>query len=132
MDKIEGFRKYIDLAERVELDYKHPKGRSPELFEMYLPYALALGVEQQWGEQFADVLNKIHGDATRQQRGRYYPSWYSGGNWNVNNIGGFTSSLGGSFTGAISSSSTAPGSSSGGGGGGFSGGGGGGGGGGGW
>jgi len=132
MDKMEGFKKYIDLAERLELDYKHPRGRSPELFEMYLPYALALGVEQQWGEQFADVLRDIRADEAGQTRGRYSPSWYSGRNWNVTDVGGFTSSLGGSFTGAISSSSTAPGSSSGGGGGGFSGGGGGGGGGGGW
>ncbi len=49
LDKIEGFKQYIDIAERHELDFKHPKGRSPELFEEYLPYALALGVEQQWG-----------------------------------------------------------------------------------
>ena len=132
MDKIDGFRKYIDLAERVELDYKYPKGRSPELFELYLPYALALGLEQQWGEQFADVLRKIHNDQPGRTPGRYYPAWYSGNHWNLTNIGGFTTSLGGSFTSAISSSSTAPGSSSGGGGGGFSGGGGGGGGGGGW
>jgi uncharacterized membrane protein len=128
MDKIAGFRKYIDLAERLELDYKHPQGRSPELFEMYLPYALALGLEQQWGAQFADVLKDIRGDDPGQTRGRYYPSWYSGGNWKVTNISGFTASLGGSFTGAISASSTAPGSSPGGGGGGSSGGGGGGGG----
>jgi len=132
MDKIDGFRKYIDLAERMELDYKYPKGRSPELFEMYLPYALALGLEQQWGEQFADVLKDIHSDEPGRTSGRYYPSWYSGNNWNIANVGSFTSSLGGAFSSAISSSSTAPGSSSGGGGGGSSGGGGGGGGGGGW
>lgn len=44
LDKIEGFKQYIDIAERHELDFKHPKGRSPELFEEYLPYALALEV----------------------------------------------------------------------------------------
>ena len=127
LDKVEGFRNYIDLAEKHELDYRHPKGRCPELFEAYLPYALALGVEQQWGEQFADVLA-----AARTTEGTYSPSWYHGTRWNSANISGFTSSLGSSFSSAISSSSTAPGSSSGGGGGGSSGGGGGGGGGGGW
>ena len=125
LDKIEGFKQYIDIAERQELDFKHPKGRSPELFEQYLPYALALGVEQQWGESFADVL------AEAQAKG-YSPAWYHGRHWNHANVGQFTSSLGSSFTSAISSSSTAPGSSSGSGGGGSSGGGGGGGGGGGW
>jgi len=127
LDKIEGFKQYIDIAERHELDFKHPKGRSPELFEEYLPYALALGVEQQWGESFADVLAQAQASS-----GGYSPSWYRGTHWDHSNIGNFTISLGSSFTSAIASSSTAPGSSSGSGGGGSSGGGGGGGGGGGW
>jgi uncharacterized membrane protein YgcG len=127
LDKIVGFRRYIDLAEKQDLDYRYPKGRCPELFEAYLPYALALGVEQKWGEQFADVLVKASTDGTA-----YHPAWYSGPSWDNNHIGSFSSSLGSSFAGAIASSATAPGSSSGGGGGGFSGGGGGGGGGGGW
>ena len=127
LDKAEGFRNYIELAEKHELDYRHPKGRCPELFEAYLPYALALGVEQQWAKQFADILA-----TARTAEGAYSPSWYRGTRWSNTNIGGFTSSLGSSFSNAISSSSTAPGSSSGGGGGGSSGGGGGGGGGGGW
>ena len=127
LDKIEGFKQYIDIAERYELNFKHPKGRSPELFEAYLPYALALGVEQQWGESFAEVLAQA-----QTSNGGYSPLWYHGTHWNNANIGGFTSSLGSSFTSAIASSSTAPGSSSGSGGGGSSGGGGGGGGGGGW
>ena len=127
LDKITGFKQYIDIAERHELDFKHPKGRSPELFEEYLPYALALGVEQQWGESFADVLAQAQAAS-----GGYSPTWYHGTHWNNTNIGSFTDSLGSSFTSAIASSSTAPGSSSGSGGGGSSGGGGGGGGGGGW
>jgi len=127
LDKIEGFKQYIDIAERHELDFKHPKGKSPELFEEYLPYALALGVEQQWGESFADVLAQAQASS-----GGYSPTWYHGTHWNNANIGNFTGSLGSSFTSAIASSSTAPGSSSGSGGGGSSGGGGGGGGGGGW
>ena len=121
LDKIAGFKQYIDIAERHELDFKHPKGKSPELFEEYLPYALALGVEQQWGESFADVLAQAQASS-----GGYSPTWYHGSHWNNSNIGNFTSSLGSSFTNAIASSSRAPGSSSGSGGGGSSGGGGGG------
>ena len=108
LDKIEGFKQYIDIAERHELDFKHPKGRSPELFEEYLPFALALDVEQQWGESFADVLAQA-----QASNSGYSPSWYHGTHWNNSNIGSFTSSLGSSFTSAIASSSTAPGSSSG-------------------
>ncbi len=127
LDKIEGFREYINLAEKHELDYKHPKGKCPELFEQYLPYALALNVEDSWARQFASVLQHAKpGDQT------YSPGWYHGGRWESTNLSGFTSSLNSSFSSAIASSSTAPGSSSGSSGGGFSGGGGGGGGGGGW
>ena len=128
LDQIEGFKQYIDLAEKHELDFKHPRGRCPELFEEYLPYALALGIEQQWGQQFAGVL----ASAQTPESNAYSPSWYRGSHWNISDIGDFTGSLGSTFTSAIASSSTAPGSSSGSGGGGFSGGGGGGGGGGGW
>ncbi len=126
LDKVEGFKNYIELAEKHDLDYRYPKGRCPELFELYLPYALALGIEQQWGEQFADVL------AAANTEGRTYsPGWYHGHD-HITNLGDFSSSFTSSFNQAISSSSTAPGSSSGSGGGGSSGGGGGGGGGGGW
>jgi len=123
LDKIEGFRRYIEVAEKQELELRHPDGRCPELFESYLPYALALGIEQTWAEKFADILVKISADGAHS----YHPRWYSGPSWDDNHIGDFTSSLGNNFTTAISSSSTAPGSSSGGGGGGSSGGGGGGG-----
>ncbi len=124
MDQIEGFKLYLSVAEKERLEALNPPDKTPELFEKYLPFALALGVENQWGEQFADVL------AAAAVSGNYSPNWYSGNSWHTHGPSGLSSSLGGSFSGAISSSSTAPGSSSGGGG--FSGGGGGGGGGGGW
>ncbi|MBN1793330.1 MAG: DUF2207 domain-containing protein [Candidatus Omnitrophica bacterium] len=127
MDKIEGFKMYLLVAEKERLNLLTPPERTPELFEKFLPYALALDVEQAWAEQFADVLARAgaHGE-------EYRPGWYSGHAWNRFNPGGFVSGLGSSFSSAVSSASTPPGSSSGGGGGGFSGGGGGGGGGGGW
>ena len=126
LDKTEGFKKYLQVAEQEDLNLKYPPRKTPELFEAYLPYALALGVENQWAEQFTDVFN------TKDTNGAYTPTWYSGNNWNNNNLTSFTNSVGSSLNSAISSSSKAPGSSSGSGGGGSSGGGGGGGGGGGW
>ena len=126
MDKIEGFRRYIEIAEKQELDYRYAQARTPELFEQFLPYALALGVEQAWAEQFSGVFQKTQGT------NHYSPSWYHGQHWNPDNLSGFSSSLGSGFSSAIASALIAPGSSSGSGGGGFSGGGGGGGGGGGW
>jgi uncharacterized membrane protein len=135
LDQIEGFKMYLSVAEKDRLNLENPPERTPELFEMFLPYALALGVEQKWSEQFADVLAAA-GQGPHQTR--YSPVWYQGDSWNQFGATSFAGALGGSLAGAISSASTAPGSSSGGdgggggGGGGSSGGGGGGGGGGGW
>jgi hypothetical protein len=127
LDEMLGFRDYLEIAEKDEMNLRNPPEKTPQLFEAYLPFALALGVEQDWAEKFASVLDAIRG---RDGRG-YQPDWYSG-DWDSSNIAGNVGSVTGGLGSAISSSVTPPGSSSGGGGGGFSGGGGGGGGGGGW
>ncbi len=127
LDRIEGFKLYLSVAEKDELNFKHPPEKTPELFEQYLPYAIALGVEQKWGERFSEVLSRA-----MVGEDHYQPGWYRGTSWNHNSLSSFTSSMGSAMSSAVSSSSTAPGSSSGSSGGGFSGGGGGGGGGGGW
>jgi len=126
MDQIDGFKLFLSVAEKDRLNFLNPPDRTPELFERFLPYALALDVEQEWSEQFASIL------AEAANGGNYRPAWYSGHNWQSWNTAGFASNLGSSLPGAISSASTAQGSSSGSGGGGSSGGGGGGGGGSGW
>jgi uncharacterized membrane protein YgcG len=127
MDQIEGFKLYLSVAEKDRLNLLNPPVKTPELFEKYLPYALALDVENAWSEQFSEVLAQA-GTETQP----YTPIWYSGSSWDRFNTSQFSDSLGSSFASAISSSSSAPGSSSGSGGGGSSGGGGGGGGGSGW
>jgi len=125
MDDIEGFKMYLGTAEQDSLNFARRINKTPELFEKFLPYALAMDVENEWAEQFSEVLAKA-------AAGGYQPGWYTGSAWSVGAAAGFAASFGGSFSGALSSACTAPGSSSGGGGGGSSGGGGGGGGGGGW
>lgn len=124
-DEIAGFKLFLTVTEKDRLAFHNPPERTPELFEKMLPYALALGVEHQWAEQFAATFAKL-----RDAGVKYSPLWYHGV------IGSFTpsafaSSIGSSFAGVVASSSTPPGSSSGSSGG-SSGGGGGGGGGGGW
>ncbi len=127
LDEMEGFKEFLQIAEKDELNLRNPPEKTPALFESYLPFALALGVDQQWSERFARILAGL-----RSPDGSpYHPSWYHG-SWNGMNLSSATSSLSSGLGRAISSSVSAPGSSSGGGGGGSSGGGGGGGGGGGW
>jgi len=127
MDDAAGFREYLEIAEKDEMNLRNPPDKTPQLFERYLPFALALGVEQQWAERFTRIFAGLKGPNNSD----WQPSWYNG-TWNSFNLGSTTSSLSSGLSSAIRSSATPPGSSSGSGGGGFSGGGGGGGGGGGW
>jgi uncharacterized membrane protein YgcG len=125
LDRVEGFRLYLTVAEKDRLETVTPPEKTVATFERFLPYALALGVENSWAEYFSGVLN-VPGPSGST----YSPRWYTGSSWSSMGASGFASSFGNSFASAVSSSSTAPGRGSGGGG--SSGGGGGGGGGGGW
>ena len=127
MDRIEGFRNYLDTAEQDRLDQMRSPRLTPEVFEAFLPYAYALGVENNWCQRFAREMPR---DA--RQQGAYHPAWYHGRFHGASALHHLGDSFSSSFSSAIASASTPPGSSSGSGGGGFSGGGGGGGGGGGW
>jgi uncharacterized membrane protein len=127
MDNIEGFRMFLSTADEKRFDTMAPPKKSLELYEKYLPFAIALGCEIEWGQQFEDIINTAYlgGAAVASSFSHSFS----------NDSKSFSSSFASSFSGAISSASTPPSSSSGGGssfGGGSSGGGGGGGGGGGW
>jgi len=127
MDKIDGLKMYLNVAEKDELRVaKLPQKKISE-FEKFLPYAFAFDIENKWSEYFAETIS-----AAQAQPGGYTPYWYYGSNILLFSNAGFMNSFGSSLNSAISSASVAPGSRSYGGGGGFSGGGGGGGGGGGW
>ena len=121
LDQVEGFKMFLGAVDKDRLATLAATEQTPAVFEKYLPYAVALGVEQAWAGRFADVL----------ERSKYSPAWCSDGSW-AGNAGLMAASLSNSMSTAIASSAGSPGSSSGFGGGGSSGGGGGGGGGGGW
>lgn len=122
-DAIEGFRHYLGIAEEHRLDILHPPEKTPELFERYLPYAVALDVENAWAAKFAGVLATAGATAA-------VAHWYATSS--NRDVGSLVEQLGSSLSQTVASASTAPGSSSGSSGVGSSGGGGGGGGGSGW
>jgi hypothetical protein len=112
MDQIEGLRLFLITAGTGGEDGGNA-GESPsftpELFERLLPYALALNVEKIWGEKFAAALAAMpHGDESD-----FSPAWYSGPNWNLNTASAFLTSLGSSFSSALSWSTSGAGSNSG-------------------
>ncbi len=116
MDEIEGFKMYLDTAEQDRLDRMHSPLITPEVFETFLPFAYALGVENNWCNRFAREMP----EEVRRQAG-YHPRWYSGNFQGVDALNHLGDNFGSSFSSAISSASSPPGSSSGSGGG-FSGG----------
>lgn len=129
MDDIEGFRMFLSTADAQRFDAMAPPKKTLELYEQFLPFAIALNCENAWGEQFKDIIDTAYLDPETTSS---FASTFSRDSNSMNTIG---SSFASSFSGAIASASTPPSSSSGGGssfGGGSSGGGGGGGGGGGW
>jgi uncharacterized membrane protein YgcG len=118
LERVLGFGEFL---ERVDKERFEAIERTPELFERYLPYAMAFGVEQKWAKGFRDLLTQP-------------PAWYSGVNAAAFNAGSFSRSLSTMSERTASTMSSSPRTSSGSGfgGGGSSGGGGGGGGGGGF
>ncbi len=118
-----GFKMYLSAAEEKQLQHFNPPTMTPEVFEKYLPYAIAFKVEEVWGERFQSMISRALVDPN------YRPGWYSG---SILNYGSFAHHMNSSLSSSVQSSSTPPSKSGGSGGGGSSGGGGGGGGGGGW
>lgn len=131
MDQIDGFRMYLDTAEKNRLNINDEPPMTVERFEAILPYAIALGVEEPWSDHFEGELAR---NAVEGASGTYQPRFYSGSSWT--GTGNFSRAVA-TTAGAVSAAMVAaqPSRSSGSGfsgGGGSSGGGGGGGGGGGW
>lgn len=135
MDQIEGFKMYLETAEKNRLNYvdKGEPQMTVKRFESILPFAIALAVEKPWSQRFeADLARNAVAGVTAG----YSPLWYTGGNWSdsTSGISNTVSNMSSAMTAAMIAAqpSTSSGSGFSGGGGGGSGGGGGGGGGGGW
>ncbi|WP_299811204.1 DUF2207 domain-containing protein [uncultured Roseibium sp.] len=129
LDKIEGLKLYLTVAEKERLNMADAPDMSTGHFEELLPYAVALGVEKPWAKAFEGWLATAAGAAAAAS---YHPNWYSGRTFDARHVSDSIGSTASSMAGSFRSSLPAPKSSSSGSSGGFSGGGGGGGGGGGW
>lgn len=130
LDELLGFRMYLSTAEEKRFDKLNPPEKNLELFERFLPYAVALDCQHEWANKFEDILNKAIADKS------YQPSYFNSNDMNDSfSFSSISDSFSSGLSSTIASSSSAPSDSSdsgGSSGGGSSGGGGGGGGGGGW
>ena len=60
MDEIAGFQLFLRSVERFSLDREEGPGSDAGLYEKYLPYAVALEVEQRWGDKFVALASTSH------------------------------------------------------------------------
>jgi small-conductance mechanosensitive channel len=54
-----GFREFLKRADADRLNRENHPGRTPETFEQYTAYAVALGVERGWGQDLAATLFEL-------------------------------------------------------------------------
>ena len=104
LDRIAGFKQYLSITERDRLDRMQAPEDSLQLFERYLPYAIALGVENRWADRYTGLLAAAAAAPGASQGF----AWYSGSSSPWNDTGGFVDSIGSSLASTISSASTAP------------------------
>ena len=98
LEKVLGFREFLA---RVEGDRLDRMVKTPAMFERFLPYAMALGVEENWAKAFEGIYTEP-------------PSWYSGpGAMTTFHPTAFTRNLGVMSTAAASTMASAPRSSGG-------------------
>jgi uncharacterized membrane protein len=93
LEKILGFQEFLT---RVEGDKLERMTRTPEMFEKFLAYAMALGVESHWAKAFEGIY-------------RQPPQWYSGpAGVGIFHPGSFTSDLTRMSTAAASVMASSP------------------------
>jgi len=85
-EAILGFKLYLSVAEKARINFHNNPRKNPQLFEKFLPYAMALKVEKEWAKQFEGIYIQA-------------PSWYEDPTQNLivpalvlSNISDFSSS----------------------------------------
>jgi hypothetical protein len=97
LERVLGFEEFL---RRVEGDRFERLVKTPEMFERFLPFAMAFGVERKWARAFEGIY-------------RIPPTWYVGSTPGPFDLNGFSSRLGDLSTRASSAMSSSPRSSGG-------------------
>jgi uncharacterized membrane protein len=96
---LEGVLGFEDFLSHVEADRFNRMIKTPEMFEKFLPFAMALGVEKNWSKAFQNIYTQP-------------PQWYQGGGFGppffaygfVNNLNAMSSQAATTFASAPRSS----------------------------
>jgi Predicted membrane protein (DUF2207) len=63
LTEIEGFRLFLKSVERLPMQRTDEPADHAGVYEKYLPYAVALEVEQAWGDRFLALTSTFHENA---------------------------------------------------------------------
>ncbi len=99
-EEIIGFKWFLTVTEKKRLEFFNDPEKFKGMFEKYLPYAIALEVEEKWAKQFEDLYEGA-------------PDWYEGGSFT--NAYLFTRAITSMNSVAVKTFTSAPSSSGGGG-----------------
>jgi len=76
LDEIEGFRLFLKEVDRLPMSQSEGPDKHPGLYEKYLPYAVALEVEQAWSDRFVAMASTFHqGEAAPKAESFYLGMW---------------------------------------------------------
>jgi Predicted membrane protein (DUF2207) C-terminal domain len=69
--ELRAFREFLARTDAVRLDYQNEPGKTPRKLDPSIPYAVALGVEHGWGEDFAgNLLELLQADQAYSASGK--------------------------------------------------------------
>jgi hypothetical protein len=73
--EIEGFRQFLQSVEQQPMDKPDAPDKHAGLYEKYLPYAVALEVEQAWGDSMIALTSSFHEAESSGVRPYYLGMW---------------------------------------------------------
>jgi hypothetical protein len=78
LDEIEGFRLFLKEVDRFSMNQSKAPDEHAGLYEKYLPYALALEVEQAWSDRFVAMASTFHQDEELPNMQTFYLGMWNG------------------------------------------------------
>jgi hypothetical protein len=76
LDEIEGFRLFLREVDRLSMAQSEAPKNHPGLYEKYLPYAVALEVEQPWSDRFVALASTFpHDEGIKKSQSFYLGMW---------------------------------------------------------
>lgn len=78
LDEIEGFRLFLKEVDQSSLNQPDAPHEHPGMYEKYLPYAVALEVEQAWSDRFIALTSTVHQAESVPQTESFYLGMWDG------------------------------------------------------